>query len=83
MCDSQRQKSHGPLPGCAVSAPTQIDPVEPRTQYEEPGQQREEDWRRRLRNLQECICGLLIRNQELRMALLESATNHQCAEADK
>jgi hypothetical protein len=51
-------------------------------QYEEPGQEREEDWRRSLHRLQECICELLIRNQELRMSLLESATNYQSREPD-
>lgn len=38
---------------------------------DEPGDERE-DWHQRLRSLQECICELLIRNQELRMALLDS-----------
>ena len=37
----------------------------------EPGDERE-DWRRRLHSLQEFICELLIRNQELRMSLLDS-----------
>ena len=58
-------------------------PCEPGMQYEEPGQEREEDWRRSLHSLQECICELLIRNQELRMSLLDSATNHQSREADQ
>jgi hypothetical protein len=83
MRDSQHRKSHGPLPGCTASAQHQTDGVETRTQYEEPGHEREEDWRRSLHGLQECICELLIRNQELRMLLLDSATNYQSREADR
>ena len=52
-------------------------------QYEEPGQEREEDWRRSLHSLQECICELLIRNQELRMLLLDSANNRKSGETDQ
>ena len=59
-------------------------PMRPsRERNQEPGQEREEDWRRSLHSLQECICELLIRNQELRMLLLDSATNHQSVEADQ
>jgi hypothetical protein len=83
MCDSQHRESHGALPGCTASARSQIDAVTPRMQYEEPGQEREEDWRRSLRSLQECVCELLIRNQELRMSLLDPATNCQPREADR
>lgn len=35
----------------------------------------EEDWRRRLHSLEQCVCELLIRNQELRMSLLGLATS--------
>ena len=83
MCDHRHRESRSPLPGCTASAQRQTDVVEPRTQYEEPRQEREEDWRRSLRSLQECICELLIRNQELRMSLLDSATNHPSREADQ
>ena len=58
-------------------------PSELRMQYEEPGQEREEDWRRSLHSLQECICELLIRNQELRMLLLDSANNRKSGETDQ
>ena len=83
MCDRQHRESLAPPPNCTASARRQTDAVEPRTQYEEPGQEREEDWRRSLHRLQECICELLIRNQELRMLLLDSATNGQSRVADQ
>ena len=83
MCDRRHRVSRSPLPGCTPSARLQSDVVEPATQYEESGQEREEDWRRSLRSLQECICELLIRNQELRMSLLDSATNDPSREADQ
>ena len=83
MCDRRHRESRFPLPGCTPSARRQTDVVEPGTQCEEPGQEREEDWRRSLRSLQECICELLIRNQELRMSLLDSATNYPSREADQ
>jgi hypothetical protein len=51
-------------------------------QNDERDHEREEDWQQRLRSLQECICELLIQNQQLRMSLLDSATNHQSREAD-
>jgi hypothetical protein len=48
--------------------------------HEQPDQRVEEQWHERLRSLQRCICELLIKNQQLRMAL-ESTTNHQAREA--
>jgi hypothetical protein len=63
MCDRQHRESHAPLPGYTASAQRQTDAVEARMQYEEPGQEREEDRRRSLHSLQECICELLIRNK--------------------
>ena len=83
MCDRQHRESLAPPPNCTASAQRQTDFVEPRMQYEEPGQEREEDRRRRLHSLQECICELLIRNQELRMLLLDSVTNGQIPVADQ
>ena len=53
------------------------------TDGEEPYQEREEDWHRILHSLQKCICELLIKNQELRMSLLDSATKHKSGEADQ
>jgi hypothetical protein len=83
MCDQQHRESHAPLPGCTAPARRQTDGVAPTVQYKEPDQEREEDWHRSLRSLQECICELLIRNQELRMLLLDSAANCRSSEADQ
>lgn len=75
MCDCQHRESHAQLPGCTASGQRQTDAVVVRMRYEEPGQEREEDLRRSLHSLQECVCELLIQNQELRMSLLASATH--------
>jgi hypothetical protein len=48
--------------------------------HEQPRHGLEEEWHERLRSLECCICELLIKNQQLRMAL-ESTTNHQAEEA--
>jgi hypothetical protein len=40
----------------------------------EPAQSLEKEWEGHLRNLQQCICELLIKNQQLRVSLM-SATN--------
>jgi hypothetical protein len=48
--------------------------------HEEPDHGLEAEWPERLRSLQRCICELLIKNQELRMALA-STTNYQAREA--
>lgn len=64
------------------AAPPQIDAVEMTMQYEEAGEEQEE-WRRGLHGLQEWICELLIQNQELRMSLRNSGTNHQFEEFDQ
>ena len=65
MYDRQHQESHAPFSGCTAPAKRQTDAVEPRMQYEGPGQEQEEDLRRSVHRLQECICELLIRNQQL------------------
>ena len=83
MYDRQHHESHAPLSGCTAPAQRQTDGVEPRMQYEGPGQEQEEDLRRSVHSLQECICELLIRNQQLRISLLDSATNHKSAEPDQ
>jgi hypothetical protein len=80
MCDCQHRESHAPLPGCTASVHIQSHAVEAKTQCEEPGQEREEDLLRSLHTLQECVCELLIKNQELRMSLLASANNHHSGE---
>ena len=83
MCDRQHRESHAPLLGCSDSAQNQACSVEARMQYDEPGQEREQDWRRSLHSLQERLCELLIQNEEPRMSLLDSATNYQSREADQ
>jgi len=83
MRDRQHREAYAPFSGSTAWAQRQTDAVEPTMQYEGPGQDREEDWRRSLHSLQECICELLIRNQELRMSLLDSATNQKSAETDQ
>ena len=81
MCDRPHRESDAPLSGCTAPAKRQADALEPRMQYEEPGQEQEKDLRRSLHSLQEFVCELLIQNQELRMSLLDSATNNKSAEA--
>jgi hypothetical protein len=78
MCDRQYREAT-----CTTSAQRQTDAVDQRMHFEGQCQEREEDWRRTLHSLQECICELLIRNQELRMSLLDSATNRKSAETDQ
>jgi hypothetical protein len=82
MFAPEHLKSLAPSSACTASTQRQTDAAEPRMQYEDLGQEREEDWRRNLHSLQEWICELLIRNQELRMSLLESAHNRKSAETD-
>ena len=72
MTDQQRQE---PL---TQSTPSDLEPVQEWRQ-EKWDQGQEKEWEVRLRSLQQCICELLIKNQQLRW-LLESATNHQCRE---
>jgi hypothetical protein len=83
MYAPEHLKSLVPSSSCTASAQCQTDAAEPRMQYEDLGQEREEEWRRILHSLQKCICELLIRNQELRMSLLDSAIEHQSREADQ
>ena len=83
MCDHQHRHSHIPLHGYAASACRQTDADALRMQSEEPCEEQEEDWRHRLHNLQDCICDLLIRNQELRMSLLDLASKHKSSETDQ
>ena len=62
---------------CATFPDCQTEAFEPAPRYEQSGQEREEESRQSLRSLQELICELLIQNQELRMLLPSSTTNHQ------
>jgi hypothetical protein len=80
MTDQQRQQ---PL---TQSSPSGIEPVQDLASASATGwrqekcdQGQENEWEARLENLQQLICDLLIKNQQLRW-LLEAATNHQCQE---
>ena len=42
-----------------------------------PVRDREEEWQQRLRSLQEWVSELLIKNEQLRMSLLDSGTDGQ------
>jgi hypothetical protein len=82
MFAPEHLRSLAPSSACTASAQRQTYVAEPRIQYEDLGQEREEDSCRGLHSLQECIFELLIRNQELRMSLLDSAHNRKSAETD-
>jgi hypothetical protein len=69
MCDCQHRESLAPSPACTATAQRQT-------------KESEEQRGLSLCSLQEWICDLLIRNQELRMSLLNSATNRP-GEADR
>jgi hypothetical protein len=81
MCDSQRQESFAvSLPGMHSTVQPLTVAVEAGSQYDLPSQEREEEWQRRVLSLQEWVAELLIRNQQLRMLLLDSAINPQSVE---
>jgi hypothetical protein len=68
--DSQRQESFAtPLSGNDSSVQPLTDPSDAELQHDKPGQEQGEEWQQRLCNLQEWICQLLIKNQQLRMSL--------------
>ena len=76
--DRPHQNSFGPsLADTDSPAQPLTVAVDSGLQNDPPGQGREEEWQQRLRRLQELVAELLIRNQQLRMSLLDSATNHQ------
>jgi len=77
MNTEQRQKPFGKVGAWSVT-PLQRLPgrVIEGPQYEEPTQGPEE-WRDLLRSLQQWVCELLIKNQELRMALESAAAQEK------
>lgn len=83
MCDRLQRESPVPSRIRIDSSVRKSNPVEARVLAEQPGQEREEHWRRSLSRLEEWICELLIKNQELRMELLDSTTNQESEEADQ
>jgi hypothetical protein len=83
MGDSQRQESFvTPLSGNDSSVQPLTDPFNAELQHDKPGQEREEEWQQRLCNLQEWICHLLIKNQQLRMSL-DLAVSHRSRETNQ
>ena len=83
MSDSQREESFPtPLSGNDSSVQPQADTFDAELRHAKPGQEREEEWRQRLCSLQEWICHLLIRNQQLRMSL-DLAVGHRCSETNQ
>jgi hypothetical protein len=83
MCDRQHRESLAPSPACTASEQCQTEAAEARPQSGRPGEEREKTSYQNLNSLQEWICVLLIKNQELRMSLMDSATNHKSAETDQ
>ena len=79
--DRQRQESFTPSPASAVSPMHRLTVAFDAEPHEDqPDLGREEAWEQRLRSLQQWICELLIKNQELRMSLLASSSNRQSVE---
>jgi len=81
MCNSQRQKSFAALlPGTDSPVQRLTVAFDAGWQDDLPSREREEEWQRRVNSLQEWIAELLIRNQQLRMSLLDSANNPESIE---
>ena len=81
MSDRQHQEPFADsLPG--IDSPLQplTVAVNAGSQNDLSSQEREEEWQRRVLSLQEWVAELLIRNQQLRMLLLDSAINPQSVE---
>ncbi len=76
MCVRQNRDSLVPSQTETDSAMYEVDPFKPEQQDDEQGEKREETWNRRLRSLEEFVCELLIKNQELRMSLLNDTANN-------
>ena len=76
MCVRQSQDSLVPSQTETASAMFEVDPFKAEQQEEEQGEKRGETWNRRLRSLEEWVCELLIKNQELRMSLRNDTANN-------
>ena len=83
MCYRQHRESEAQPSACTAPAKCQTVGFEARSQYDRPSDEQKEQAGQSLRGLRELICELLIRNQELRMLLLDSATNCRSREADQ
>jgi len=73
-----RPNSDSPIPSRheTTSAMFEINPSNAELQDDEPGNDQEQTWKRRLRSLEEWVCELLIKNQELRMSLPNDTANN-------
>ena len=77
MRDRQPQKSFAASPsGNDPSGRPLTGPFDGELERDKPGQEREEELQQRLSSLQEWICHLLMKNQQLRMSL-DSAVSRQ------
>lgn len=83
MCDCRHRESHPQPAACTDAARCPADGFEAELQCEQSEGEREKLAAQTVRNLQEWICELLIRNQELRMSLLDLTTNRQSREIDR
>ena len=74
---SVRQDQDSPVPSQneTASALFGINTLKAELQDDEHRDDREEIWNRRLRSLEEWVCVLLIKNQELRMSLRNDIAN--------
>ncbi len=74
---SVRQDQDSPVPSQneTASALFGINTFKAELEDDERRDDREESWNRRLRSLEEWVCVLLIRNQELRMSLRNDTAN--------
>ena len=74
---SVRQDQDSPVPSQneTASALFGINTLKAELQDDERRDDREEIWNRRLRSLEEWVCVLLIKNQELRMSLRNDIAN--------
>ena len=83
MCDRQHRESLAHCPSAPLRHSARPMPFEPGCNTTSRARNEKNNWRQSLHRLQELICELLIRNQELRMSLLDSAANQQSSEADQ
>ena len=75
MCVRQNRDSPVPSQNETASVMFEIDAFQTKLQVDERLDDREEIWNRRLRSLEEWVCVLLIKNQELRMSLRNDIAN--------
>lgn len=82
MVDRQRQDVPVTSSHSIVAAQHLIRASGIEVKREQASEKGEEEWQERLRALQDCICELLVKNEQLRTAL-ESATANLSTENDR